>query len=158
MHIELKKICVPTDFSKPAEQAVRYGCTLAERFGAQLHLLHIVQDIDAFVTEPTGMAGWSATEILEDLKKGAAEGLKEVADRMPAGVHPILQAVTHGVPFHEINRYAKREEVDLIVLGTHGRTGLKHFLLGSVAERVVRSAPCPVLTVRHPEHEFVLPD
>ncbi|MFO0948199.1 MAG: universal stress protein [Planctomycetota bacterium] len=158
MHIELKKICVPTDFSPHAEQALRYGATMAASFGAKLHLLHVVQDIDAFVTEPTGMAGWSATEILDDLKKGAAEGLKETANRLPAELQPVVQTVTHGIPFHEISRYAKQEGIDLIILGTHGRTGLKHFLLGSVAERVVRSAPCPVLTVRHPEHEFVIPE
>ena len=62
-----------------------------------------------------------------------------------------------GAPFLEIIRYAKENDVDLIVLGTHGRSGLAHVLLGSVAERVVRKSPCPVLTVRHPEHEFVMP-
>jgi nucleotide-binding universal stress UspA family protein len=69
----------------------------------------------------------------------------------------VVSDVALGRPFMEIIRYAKDNQMDLIVLGTHGRSGLRHVLLGSVAERVVRKAPCPVLTIRHPEHEFVMP-
>ena len=69
----------------------------------------------------------------------------------------MVRELRKGSPFLEIVRYAKDKNIDLIVLGTHGRSGLSHVLLGSVAERVVRKAPCPVLTVRHPEHEFVMP-
>ena len=68
-----------------------------------------------------------------------------------------LTKVLNGVPFVEIIRYARESEMDLIVMGTHGRTGLGHLLIGSVTERVVRKSPCPVLTVKHPEHEFVMP-
>jgi nucleotide-binding universal stress UspA family protein len=71
--------------------------------------------------------------------------------------HTVVRELRKGSPFLEIVRYAKDKNIDLIVLGTHGRSGLSHVLLGSVAERVVRKAPCPVLTVRHPEHEFVMP-
>lgn len=157
MHIELKRICVPTDFSEPAEHALRYGVTLAEKFGAQLSLLHVVQDILPTVPEP-GLAMLPTEEIMRSLEKGAKEGLenflaKEWSDRIN-----VVRAVRHGVPFHEICQFAKQETIDLVVMGTHGRTGLTHFLLGSVAERVVRSSPCPVLTIRHPEHEFVVPD
>jgi nucleotide-binding universal stress UspA family protein len=69
----------------------------------------------------------------------------------------VVREIRQGSPFLEIIRYAKEKNIDLIVLGTHGRSGLAHVMLGSVAERVVRIAPCPVLTVRHPEHEFVMP-
>ena len=74
-----------------------------------------------------------------------------------AGKCNVTREVLMGHPFVEIIRYAREQDVDCIVLGTHGRSGLSHLLLGSVAERVVRKAPCPVLTVRHPEHEFVMP-
>ncbi len=78
---------------------------------------------------------------------------------MPIGqsAETIVKVVRQGPPFLEIVRYAQEANIDLIVLGTHGRGGLAHMLLGSVAEKVVREAPCPVLTVRHPEHEFVAP-
>ena len=78
---------------------------------------------------------------------------------MPIGqsAKTIVKVVRQGPPFLEIVRYAQEANIDLIVLGTHGRGGLAHMLLGSVAEKVVRKAPCPVLTVRHPEHEFVAP-
>lgn len=156
MRIELRKICVPTDFSESADHALVYGATLAQNFGAELHLLHVVQDIDAFVTEPTGLAGWSSAEILQDMTKAAADQVATVASKLPPEIK-VAKAVRNGVPFHEINRYAAKEQIDLVIMGTHGRTGLKHFFLGSVAERVVRSSPCPVLTIRHPEHEFVVP-
>lgn len=157
MKIELKRICVPTDFSDNAAHALIYGTTLAQTFKAELHLLHVVQDIDAFVTEPTGLAGWSSVEILQDMTKAAADQIAEDASKLPADLE-VVKVVRSGVPFHEINRYADKEEIDLVIMGTHGRTGLKHFFVGSVAERVVRSCPCPVLTVRLPEHEFVVPD
>lgn len=156
MRIELKTVCVPTDFSQQADHALRYGVTLAERFGAALHLLHIVQDISPTVPEP-GLAILPTDEIMRNLEKGAIEGLEKLLPPESTAKIHVIRAVRHGVPFHEICRYAKQQSVDLLVLGTHGRTGLAHFLLGSVAERVVRSSPCPVLTVRHPEHEFVVP-
>lgn len=156
MRIELKKICVPSDFSRQAEHALRYAVTLAEQFRSQLHLLHVVQDIVPTVPEP-GLAILPTDEIMRNLEKGAQEGLQNLLSQEWCDKLEVVRAVRHGVPFHEICRYAKQQSIDLLVLGTHGRTGLAHFLLGSVAERVVRSSPCPVLTVRHPEHEFVVP-
>ena len=157
MHIELKKICVPTDFSDEAHHALRYAVTFAEQFNAQVHLLHIVQDIMPTVPEP-GLAILPTEEIIQNLEQGATEGLRKVLGGEWSNKLDVVRVVRHGVPFHEICQYAKDEEVDLLVLGTHGRSGIAHFLLGSVAERVVRSSPCPVLTIRHPEHEFVVPD
>ncbi len=82
---------------------------------------------------------------------------KFAAEHLADAGFPVMTEVQMGRPFIEIIRYAREKKIDLIVLGTHGRSGLKHVLLGSVAERVVRKAPCPVLTIRHPEHEFVMP-
>jgi nucleotide-binding universal stress UspA family protein len=157
MRIELNRICVPTDFSEQADHALKYAVTLAERFGATLHLLHVVQDIAPTVPEP-GLAILPTDEIMRSLERGALEGLEKMLPSESATKMQVVRAVRHGVPFHEICRYAKQENIDLLVLGTHGRTGLAHFLLGSVVERVVRSSPCPVLSVRHPEHEFVVPN
>lgn len=157
MHIELNKICVPTDFSEQAEHALIYGVTMAKKFSAQLHLLHVVQDIAPTVPEP-GLAILPTDEIMRNLEQGAKEGLENLISADVGKDLDIVRNVRHGVPFHEIARYSKAETIDLLVLGTHGRTGLAHFLLGSVAERVVRTSPCPVLTVRHPEHEFVVPE
>lgn len=157
MHIELKRICVPIDFSEESEHALRYALTFAEQFKAELHLLHVVQDIVPTVPEP-GLAILPTDEIVRSLEKGAEEGLASLPSAEWAGKIGIVRAVRHGVPFHEISQYAKQADIDLLVIATHGRTGLAHFLLGSVAERVVRSSPCPVLTVRHPEHEFIVPE
>lgn len=156
MHIELKRVCVPTDFSEESEYALRYAATLAERFGAELHILHVLQDVVPTIPEP-GLAILPTDEIMRSLEKGAEEGLRDFVPQPWSETLTVVRALRHGVPFHEICRYAKECIIDLIVLGTHGRTGLAHFLLGSVAERVVRSSPCPVLSIRHPEHEFVIP-
>jgi nucleotide-binding universal stress UspA family protein len=93
---------------------------------------------------------------IEEIRQSVAQALQKVPD--PAGTStPAIREIRIGVPFLEIIRYAKEQDIDLIVVGTHGRSGLSHVLLGSVAERVVRKAPCPVLTV-HPEgHQFVMP-
>lgn len=157
MHIELKRICVPTDFSPQSEHALLYGLTLANFFKAELHLLHIVEDIGPVLASAEGMDTVTAAEILASVEKSAREQLQSLPPADWKADVPIVRSISHGVPFHEITRYAKTQQIDLIVMGTHGRSGLKHFLMGSVAERVVRSGPCPVLTVRHPEHEFIVP-
>lgn len=154
--IDLKKILVPTDFSEHGRHALTYGVELAGKFGAELHMLHVLQDLVAMVPEP-GMAFPMPGDYLKDLREGSERALGELADKIvPEGITAVKE-VREGPPFLEVIRYAKENEIDLIVMGTHGRSGLAHALLGSVAEKVVRKAPCPVLTVRDPEHEFVKP-
>jgi nucleotide-binding universal stress UspA family protein len=119
-------------------------------------LLHVLQDLVAMVPEP-GMAFAMPGDYLKDLREGSKRAMAELAKTgLAAGVR-VVQETREGPPFLEIVRYAQEGDIDLIVMGTHGRTGLAHALMGSVAEKVVRKAPCPVLTVRHPEHEFVKP-
>ncbi len=150
--IKLERILVPTDFSGYSKQAIAYACELAKRFAAELHLLHVVQFpiVAAPYTGAVAQAGLrpevSARKELEDLQASALDQIARV-ERM----------VRAGAPFVEIVRHAKEKEIDLIVMGTHGRTGLAHMLIGSVAEKVVRKAPCPVLTVRPEGHQFVMP-
>jgi nucleotide-binding universal stress UspA family protein len=150
--IHLKNILVPSDFSDCSDAAVRYGLALSHAFNARLHLLHVVQDP---YTQP-----WAAEAFptaLGDLLAGWQEQA-EVRLRNSVPHHDRANVditCTVATPFAAIVDYARCKDIDLIVVGTHGRGAVAHMLLGSVAEKIVRRAPCPVLTVRHPQHEFV---
>lgn len=154
--IDLHRILVPTDFSKHSENALAYAVAFAEKFEAELYLLHVVQDLAVFVPEAVTAAPPVAPPV-EQLTAAVCEALDRVIDSHQLRRFTVHAEVREGSPFYEIVRFAKEQEIDLIIMGTHGRAGLVHVLLGSVAEKVVRKAPCPVLTVRHPEHEFVHP-
>jgi nucleotide-binding universal stress UspA family protein len=150
--ITIKNILVPTDFSDCSDAAVRYGLELARTFDAAVHLLHVVQDP---MTQPWAAEGYSVPllEVVEEWEKQAGQRLEQMVppgDRARAHV-----TVTVASPYPEILRYAAAHAIDLIVMGTHGRGGVGHLLLGSIAEKVVRRSPCPVLTVRQPQHAFV---
>jgi len=143
-----RKILVPTDFSETAETALYYGVQLARQFGGELHIMHVCEDpmqLTAWPVLPPGAApevGEEAVAIRALLKS-----LIPADDRTPlkTEVHVIVGQPT-GLA---ISQYAAEHEFELIVMGTHGRGALAHALMGSVAEKVVRSAPCPVLTIRH---------
>lgn len=154
--IRLDRILVPTDFSEFSKPALAYACGLAEQFGSELHLLHVLQDLVAMVPEP-GLAFPPPGDYLQELKATAERTLLTMPDAEWAVGKTVVRETRLGTPFLEIIRYSKENDIDLIVLGTHGRTGLTHVLLGSVAEKVVRKAPCPVLTVRPADHEFQMP-
>ena len=151
--IALKTVLVPTDFSDCSEAAVRYGRALAQAFGASLHLLHVVQDPYKQAWAAEGFAA-PVSDMIVQWETEARKRLEESA----AACAPVATTVATriGSPFYDIACYAAEMNVDLIVIGTHGRGPIGHMLLGSVAERIVRKAPCPVLTVRHPQHEFVV--
>jgi nucleotide-binding universal stress UspA family protein len=152
--ITLKTILVPSDFSECSGAAVRYGLELARRFDAQLHLLHVVQDP---LTQPWAAEGFSIP-LVDAVDKWRHDARLRLAGQVPAADgERVTVAATVASPFPEILRYATENNVDLIVMGTHGRGGVTHMLLGSITEKVVRRAPCPVLTVRHPQREFVEP-
>jgi nucleotide-binding universal stress UspA family protein len=152
--INLRTILVPSDFSECSDAALRYGLELARRFDAELHLLHVVQDP---LTQPWAAEGFSAP-LFEVVDKWQQEAKARLAQSVPtADAHRVTVSATVAWPYAEILRYAIENNVDLIVMGTHGRGGVTHMLLGSIAEKVVRRAPCPVLTVRHPQREFVEP-
>lgn len=156
--IEIKNVLVPTDFSEPSDVALRYGKAFAEQFEASLHLVHVL-DESALVypwTSPDGMPialGEARTEMEHMIKDRLSKILSD-AERQK---YSARVATMCGSPFLEIVAYAKAQNIDLIVMGTHGRGPIAHMLMGSVAEKVVRKAPCPVLTVRPSEHEFVTP-
>lgn len=147
----ITNILVPVDFSPHAEHAFTYATTLAERFGAKLALLYVVDD--SFVT-----GGWSSEiyvsnvpELMENLIADADRRLATMKASAAALGLTAETAVIRGRPAPAIVEHAKNGGFDLIVMGTHGRTGVSHVVMGSVAERVLRKAPCPVLTVRGTE-------
>ena len=154
--IKIERILVPTDISEFSEHALRYGCEFARRFDAELHLLNVVQDVVAMVPEP-GMAFPAPGEYMQELQQASQAALERLPD--PGWVEgvSIVREIRVGTPFVEIVRYARSADIDLIVIGTHGRSGLAHVLLGSTAERVIRKAPCPVLSARPEGHDFVMP-
>jgi len=148
--IDLKHILVPTDFSKHSHIALTYGVAFAKKFGAQLHLLHIVQDLAVFFPDTV-----TVVPPTDQLTEAVEAALLRVVQENHLEDLKVKTVVRSGSPFHEVAQYAREENVDLIIMGTHGRGGLMHLLMGSVAEKVVRKSPCPVLTVRDHEHEFV---
>jgi universal stress protein A len=149
-YVQLKRILVPVDFSEHSEKALKYAARFAEQFGSNVTLLHVIQPMvypADFGYPPT------VVDTLDDVVRA------QVEERLATLAHvssPAAQSLVRvGQPYFEIAAAARELEVDLIIIATHGRTGLKHVLLGSTAERVVRHAPCPVLTVRPREHDFV---
>jgi nucleotide-binding universal stress UspA family protein len=155
--IAIQNILVPTDFSEASDAALMYGRELAGRFGATLHLLHVTDNLQL-----TAFADIYAAPLMElqtKIDENARVRLAELAIDSDHSGPPTRQTVTtSATPAFAITEYARNNAIDLIVMGTHGRGPLTHLLMGSVAERVVRVSPCPVLTVRHPQHEFVRPD
>jgi nucleotide-binding universal stress UspA family protein len=146
VHAGLKRILLPVDFSEPSRRALRFGSGWAVRFGSEVCLLHVI--------EPTNTFGILGTEPIvvplpppdyHDQARAELEKLihQEFPDSIKVSAH-----LRDGVPFNEIAIAAQELQADLIIIATHGRTGLSHALMGSTAERVVRSATCPVLTLR----------
>jgi nucleotide-binding universal stress UspA family protein len=154
--IDLHRILVPTDFSKSSRNALTYGAEFARRFSAELHLLHVVQDLALFVPEAIMLMPPMITPV-EQFISAARTALDRAVQELAMPDVRIIPEVAEGAAFERIVHFAREKDIDLIVMGTHGHTGLAHLFLGSVAEKVVRRAPCPVLTVRHPEHEFIHP-
>lgn len=145
---------VPYDFSNHAKAALFTATDLARRFSADLHLVHVVQP-PAYAYYGYGTPGESAgppPTIMDDVRANATKALREVVDGVESPPGRLEPHVVEGSRIADmIVEAARALEADLIVMGTHGRTGLAHVFLGSIAERTLRSAPCPVLTVRAPE-------
>jgi len=153
--VPIRRILFPTDFSEHAHCAWPLALQFAKEFGAEVHLLHVVAPpprlTEAYAVnfDPEKFA-----QILTAEASASLEKLAQAAKDLTIASHPEVRI---GVDFHEIIEYARTHQIDLIVMGTHGRTGLAHALVGSVAEKVVRRAPCPVLTVKHPAMKIEMP-
>ena len=154
--VEIRSVLHPTDFSESSKHAMLYAFSLAEQYRAKLRILHVIEEISGtlyFDMLQTAPLAQLMSEV-ETQAQSALDGLvpPEVKEKLN-----LEYLIRRGVPFLETVRCAEETRSDLIVCGTHGRTGLKHVLFGSVAEKIVRKAPCPVLSVRHPEHRFEMP-
>jgi nucleotide-binding universal stress UspA family protein len=145
---KFEKIVIAIDFSENSDYAFEYALALAKQFNAELTVMHVIN-------EPVDLRGFYVPHIsFEQLEKEIEEGAGKMMDKFCRakleGFANYKTAIVSGVPYEEIIRKAEETDASLIVMGTHGRTGLDHLIFGSTAERVVRSASCPVLTIRLP--------
>jgi nucleotide-binding universal stress UspA family protein len=154
--VNMKNILYPTDFSEHSLVALPMALDLAERYGATLHCLHALDLGHEFFLASGYIAPFPIDEA--SVRSSVEEHLERfVQEHIQKAGRPLRQAVVLGKPFVEIIRYCQEEKIDLIVLGTHGHSALASILLGSVAEKVVRKAPCAVLTIRAHDQDFVMP-
>jgi nucleotide-binding universal stress UspA family protein len=143
--MQIRRILVPTDFSAPSKQAIAYAFELAQTLGATLVLLHVIEELPSYI----GFLPPEETrKDLEDLAGRARLDLAQVAPQAQDGKIEVTCQAVVGAPAPKIIEVAQEMKADMIVIATHGRTGFRHFVMGSVAEHVVRIALCPVLTIR----------
>jgi nucleotide-binding universal stress UspA family protein len=147
--IQLKNVLVAVGFDETSNIALKYARGMAKTFGARLHVLHVLENsfMRPMANDPRAIEAGATKRLLDTLTDD---------DRTSLHVVPVIRKSDD--PADEIVRYAQAEQIDLIVMGTHGRPAVAHLFMGSVAERVVRGAPCPVLTLRYPERELVAAD
>ena len=157
--LRLKRILVPTDFSDSAEHALKYAVRLGKPFKANIFVLHVfhLREYLALLSDKDQVDSGIASEVLEAAKNRAGNKLEELVRRTEDKAVAVLPILLVGVPFEEIVRYATERDVDLIVMPTHGRTGVAHLLLGSTSERVISHSVCPVLVVRTRPTEKIHP-
>ena len=144
--LPFQKIVCPTDFSEPACKAIKAAGEMAEKLSAELILLHVVGPVPVLET-PTGLAGFDVAAYQQELSDSAKASLKNrVEKHVPESVN-VRSMVVHGEAAHEIVRVSNEEGADLIVLSTHGESGWRHRIFGSVPDKVIRLAECPVLMI-----------
>jgi len=148
-----KKILWPTDFSGPSYEAFKTAKELALHFSSELYLVHVITPMPPVVEIPRDRSSFDVSLYRKELQFSAEKSLQEVIDKKIGKKLKVHAIVVHGAAAIEINRIAKRENVELIVIATHGTTGWKRYFLGSVAEKVVRIASTPVLTIQAPHGE-----
>lgn len=149
----LKHVLCPVDFSEWSAEAMQYAALLCKAFGAQLTLLHVFE-MPSFAVPPPGQTSIASASVEESIRLVSVElerRLDAVKHGLDAGDQPIKTLLRDGVPYRVIAEVAEELPASMIVMGTQGRTGIQRLLVGSVAERVVRSASCPVLTVPRPK-------
>lgn len=153
--IALRHILVATDFSEPSAVALDYGRDLAKSYGVTLHVLHVIENMAALYAPELGFA---LADVERNIEAAVRSDLDATIGTLEGDTSKVRAIVTRGSNVaHAITDYAKTNAIDLIIVGTHGRGAVSRFLLGSVAERVVRTAPCPVLTVHANERDFIEP-
>ncbi len=141
-----QKILVPVDFSQYEDEILGYAREIAGKFNASIDLIHVIPNMDYFTPYESFMAAENIVAIQKGVEGEVEKDLEEVAKKLPD--IPLKKAIRTGVAFVEILDYVNSEGIDLIIMGTRGRGGLEHIIIGSVAEKVLRKSPCPVLTIR----------
>jgi nucleotide-binding universal stress UspA family protein len=155
--MEIKTILVPVDFSEFMEKVMEYAGFFAQRFNSSLLVFHVLQTYqisEAVTWMETFLPPQPEKQLIDQLRDSAEQKLEELKNRYSKLQISITTRIEEGVPFVEIVRTASEENVDMILMGSHGRTGIKHLLIGSVAEKVIRKAPCPVFCVKSEEFRF----
>ena len=156
--LNLKKILYPTDFSEYSLAALPYAVSIAKQNDAELYCLHVVEMPQEEYLTSEYMVPLNVPHVSKDkVLRTARTRMERFVTENLSEIEKVESRVIVGVPFLEIIRYARDQSIDLIVIGTHGHSALAAMLLGTVVEKVVRKAPCPVLTVRHPQHKFEMP-
>ena len=152
METTIKKVLVPIDFSDYSKSALKYAVNFAKSFNADMILIYVVEPV---IYPPDFSMGQIAMpSITTEWDDRAKDELAKLAKNEITGVNSVKTVIKTGKPFVEIIETAKEEDVDLIIIATHGHSGVEHILFGSTAEKVVRKAPCPVLTLREPLKGF----
>lgn len=153
--IKIERILFPTDFSACSKHALKYALDFATERGAKLYILYVIPRLNI----PIGSGGltFPVSKLYDDMEREAKKNIHHLIPRRFIEKIKVENVIVRGTPFQEIMKAARKYDIDLITIATHGRTGISHALLGSTAEKVVRTAPCPVLCVKYPEREFVKP-
>jgi nucleotide-binding universal stress UspA family protein len=140
-----KKIVCPVDFSEFTDDIVKYAANVAKKYDAELHLFHVIPNLNYF----TPYESFLTPENLILVEKNIEKEVEKDFEKIIKGIDtPVKKVIKTGVTFVEIIDYIKEENIDLVVMGTHGRSGIEHILIGSVAEKILRKSPCPVLIIR----------
>jgi universal stress protein A len=150
-----KKILVPLDFSDYTDEIMNAALQIAEKFGSTIHLLHVIPNMDYFTPYESFLSAENMINVQRDVEREVGKDMETIVKNVKD--IPVTKAIHTGVAFLEIIDYVRTETIDLVVMGTHGRGGLEHILIGSVAEKVVRKSPCPVLTIRPVGKRFSMP-
>lgn len=149
-----KKVLCPVDFSKFTEEVITYAADIAKQYGAELHVLHVIPNLTYFTPYESFLTPENLVAVEKNIQDEVERDFGKILKHVDMEIKKVVKT---GVAFVEIIDYAKSEGIDLIVMGTHGRSGIEHILIGNVAEKVVRKSPCPVLTIRPKGKEFKMP-
>ena len=149
--MKIEQILFPTDFSKGSYHAMPYAVDFSRHYNAKLYILHIIYDFTKAMY--SHIPHISSDKMLDDITAWAENEIDNCCIEQIRGLSKVEKLVLKGIPYEEIVKFAKDNKIDIIVMGTYGRVGLDKLIFGSTAERVVRKAPCPVLTVRQPKHQ-----
>lgn len=148
--MKIESVLFPTDFSEGSFNALPYAADLSRHYNAKLYILHVVYDV--FRATDSHIPHISADELYREMSVWATKEIDRCCVEETRGLPDVKKVVLKGIPYDEIVNFAEKEKIDIIVMGTHGKKGIERLFFGSTAERVVRIAPCPVMTVRIPKH------